>query len=82
MDSEGLDTTLPQAIHKFVDMHAHAFVATMAHRHKDKTYGELHENRRDRSLQRTVSKIAAIKSYLRYENKKNQKQCYTMCKKQ
>ena len=68
MESEGPGTTLPQAISKFVDIHAHAFVATMAQRYEDKTYDDLQESLRDRRLLRTVSKIEAIKSCLRYEN--------------
>ena len=39
MDSEA--ATLPQAISKFVDNHADAFVATMAKRYNEKTYDDL-----------------------------------------
>ena len=37
LNSEGSDTTLPQAVCKFVDVHAQDFVFTMAQRYKDKT---------------------------------------------
>ena len=50
-----------------MDDHANAFVATMAKRYWDKTYDDLQASLRDRRLPRTVNKIEAIKSGLRYE---------------
>ena len=65
--SKGPDTTLPQAVSKFVAVHAQDFVFTMAQRYKDKTIVELQESFKERDLEYMGNTGGDIMACIRFE---------------